>query len=396
METVVGLIAWGLAVIVAVPMFVVIFETLAALFYRGKRSGKVRDPEGLPSAVVLVPAHNEEGVIRQCLASLKDDLPVKARIVCIAHNCTDATADIARQCGAEVVEVNDEGSGGKPDALKAGMRALDENPPDVVVIIDADCIVEPGTLNALVLSAWGLRRPVMGVYRFAPASGDVGLSGISSLAAMLKNHVRPLGLHVLGLPCLLNGSGSAYPFRLLRDVPHGDGSIAEDYQLAVDLLVRGYPASFVPEAGIDGRLPGRTESALGQRRRWEHGHLYLAFRTAPFLLLGGLLRLDLARVAIALELLVPPLAFLGLMWVLAMLVALVYYGLYGAGAPLTFLAAVMAAFILFIVMSWFRFAGMARTVSALAAIPAYLAWKLPMYRAFFTHREKRWVKTDRD
>ena len=47
-------------------------------------------------------------------------------------------------------------------------------------------------------------------------------------------------------------------------------------------------------------------------------------------------------------------------------------------------------------MSWMRFAGARPTLTALTSVPRYLMWKLPMYREFFTHREKQWVKTARE
>jgi hypothetical protein len=43
-----------------------------------------------------------------------------------------------------------------------------------------------------------------------------------------------------------------------------------------------------------------------------------------------------------------------------------------------------------------RFAGVKSTLAALASVPGYLMWKLPMYREFFTRRETRWMKTARD
>jgi hypothetical protein len=42
---------------------------------------------------------------------------------------------------------------------------------------------------------------------------------------------------------------------------------------------------------------------------------------------------------------------------------------------------------------WMRFAGVKPTLAALAAVPGYLMWKLPLYRHFIAHREKRWAKT---
>ena len=388
-------LVWLVAVLASVPMLVVIMETIAVLGFR-KRKVVVTPGKKSPRTVVLIPAHNEESVIGRCLASLSVDLPPNARLLCVAHNCTDATAEVARRLGAEVVEVQDKGHGGKPDALKAGLRWLDANPPEVVVIVDADCVVSDGAVRLLATRAWELNRPVMGAYFFAPADAEKGVATLSSLAVLLKNYVRPLGLHALGLPCLLNGSGSAYPFHAIRNVPHGKGAIAEDYQLAIDFLRRGYPTTFVPEARIDGQLPKREDIALGQRRRWEHGHMFLAFRTAPRLMLEGLMQLDKNRLGLALEVAVPPLAFLGLMWVVATGLSLALYAFYGYGGPLGFLAGTAVAFAVAVLMSWMRFAGVKPTLAALAAVPGYLVWKLPMYRDFFTHREKRWVKTARD
>lgn len=386
-------LAWLGALWVCLPLWIVTLEALVALGYR--RGADQADMGDMPDTVVLMPAHNEEAVIVRTLESLNADLPANCRLLCVAHNCTDATADLARRHGAEVIEVRDAGTGGKPDALKAGLRWLDAKPPEVVVIVDADCVVAPGTLRALATQAKRLGHPVMGAYFFAPAGADRGVATLSSLAVMLKNFIRPLGLHRLGQPCLLNGSGSAYPFPVIRAVPHGEGSIAEDYQLALDLLRRGHSTTFVPEARVDGQLPARQSTAQRQRRRWEHGHLFLAFRAAPRLLLEGLARLDPGRIALALELAVPPLAFLGLMWAGAASVALMLHALWGE-SPLPLLLATAAAFLAAVLAAWARYAGPRATLAALAAAPAYLAWKLPIYRDFFTRRETRWMKTNRD
>ncbi|MBU1690133.1 MAG: glycosyltransferase [Gammaproteobacteria bacterium] len=390
-------LVWLVAVLTSMPMLVVVVEAIAALGFRERRVTATATPEKeFPRTVVLIPAHNEEGVISRGLASLFVDLPPNCRLLCVAHNCTDATAEVARRLGAEVIEVQDEGHGGKPDALKAGLQWLDASPPDVVVVVDADCVVSEGAVRMLATRAWELNRPVMGAYFFAPADVEKGLSTLSSLAVLLKNYVRPLGLHALGLPCLLNGSGSAYPFQILRNAPQGEGSIAEDYQLAIDLLRQGYPTAFVPEARVDGHLPKREDTALGQRKRWEHGHMFLVFRTGPRLMLEGLKRLDKNRIALALEVGVPPLAFLGLMWVIAASLSLGLYAFYGHGGPLGFLTGTAVAFVAAVLMSWMRFAGVKSTLAALAAVPGYLMWKLPMYRDFFTRRETRWKKTERD
>lgn len=350
--------------------------------------------EPMPSTVILIPAHNEQEVIVPTLQSLQADLPEHTRIVCVAHNCTDGTAALATAHGAEVVVVNDDGTGGKPAALKAGLAWLDRDPPEVVVIVDADCNVAPGSIRLLATQAKIWNTPVMGCYLFTSAT-DTARTTFSSLAIMLKNFIRPLGLWRLGLPCLLNGSGSAYPFSLLRNAPHGEGSIAEDYQLTVDLLECGYPTRFVPAARIVGQLPHKDATAQKQRRRWEHGHLYLSLHVAPRLLLAGISQLDRNRLAIGLDLLVPPLAYLAL---IGGVEAILAFGqaMLGQVWPLQVLSVSVVLFGVSLMLAWSKYAGLWVTLQTLAALPQYVLWKLPIYRDYFWQRETRWMKTERD
>jgi len=386
-----GLLALLLAALVLVPCALLCLECLAAcLPPRRQRFTLVHAPR----IVVLVPAHDEEGCLPEALRSLESELGEADRLVVVAHNCSDRTAMVARARGAEVVEARDDGTGGKPAALKAGLAYLDAEPPDVVVIVDADCRAEPGAIRALATAAASSGGPVQGDYRFAPASGD-DFSSLSSLALLVKNVVRPHGLTRLGWPCLLNGAGSAYPFEQLRAAPHGEGSIAEDYQLAIDLAAAGHPTRFVPEARVRSVLPERNDVALRQRRRWEHGHLTLLFRTAPALLLRGMLARRGVLFCLGLDLLVPPLAFLVLGWAASAGLALAS-AMLGGGAAAAW-TALVGGLLLFagLASSLGRFAGRAALLGALRAAPAYVWRKLPLYLGFFRRRETTWKKTER-
>jgi cellulose synthase/poly-beta-1,6-N-acetylglucosamine synthase-like glycosyltransferase len=53
---------------------------------------------------VLVPAHDEASVIRATLASITPQLAAGDRLLVVADNCSDDTATLARQAGAQVVE----------------------------------------------------------------------------------------------------------------------------------------------------------------------------------------------------------------------------------------------------------------------------------------------------
>ena len=88
---------------------------------------------------VLVPAHDEGAVLLQTIADIQMQLRPGDRLLVVADNCADDTAGIARAAGAEVVERHDPDKRGKGYALDFGIRHLALDPPEVVIIIDADC-----------------------------------------------------------------------------------------------------------------------------------------------------------------------------------------------------------------------------------------------------------------
>jgi len=169
-ENILTVLAWLGAAFVLLPMLVVIAEIVGAMI-RGARNTNNAPLQNFPSTVVLIPAHNEEEEVSRTLASLSEDLPPNCRLLCVAHNCSDSTAEVARRMGAEVIEARDVSRGGKPDALKAGLRWLDANPPEVVVVIDADCTVSKGAVRTLATQVHMRQRPVMGAYFFVSSEG---------------------------------------------------------------------------------------------------------------------------------------------------------------------------------------------------------------------------------
>jgi cellulose synthase/poly-beta-1,6-N-acetylglucosamine synthase-like glycosyltransferase len=136
--TVILLTALGL---VLLPVSVLLVQVVCASMPR--RPAPM--PAGArPQLAVLVPAHNESGVIAQTLQSVLPQLRQGDRLLVVADNCSDATARIAAACGAEVVERRDTSRRGKGYALHFGMRHLERLPPELVVIVDADCEVTAG------------------------------------------------------------------------------------------------------------------------------------------------------------------------------------------------------------------------------------------------------------
>ena len=96
---------------------------------------------------VLVPAHDEEAVIGATLRSLADQDRRPDRVIVIVDNCADATGEVARACGVEVVESvgnTEKKAGALNQQLALLLPSLDA--ADVVMVMDADSTISPDFL----------------------------------------------------------------------------------------------------------------------------------------------------------------------------------------------------------------------------------------------------------
>ena len=351
-----------------------------------------------PRVAVIIPAHNEEQVLAETLAALKAQLAAGDQVIVVADNCDDATTDIARSAGEPVrmIERRDELKIGKGFALSAGIAALDAGSYDVLIILDADCHVEPGALDALARQVVAQNEPAQAIYLMERSDAPAARDNVSAWAFMVKNFVRPAGLARLGLPCQLTGTGMAIPKSAIDHVSLASGNIVEDMQLGLDLALAGYPPRLCADARVTGRLPRDGAVALRQRRRWEHGHIRTLLTQVPRLLIVGIARMRPGAVAMALDLLVPPLSLLLLLMTLAAALAAALAAMSRVSwHPAIALAIGLFALLFTVFAAWVRFGRACLPPGSLLAVAGYVAWKIPMYAMFLVRPEKKWVRTDR-
>ena len=384
----------SLALLLCLPAGIFCLEVLLSL-----RPKRTLLPQPLPTGAkltVLIPAHNEEAVIGPTLITLIPTLPPGARVLVVADNCNDRTAQIARDCGADVLERLDTTRRGKGYALDHGLRHLQSSPPAVVVFLDADCRVTPETVTLLASAAHTSQRPIQGLNLCDPDPRGGGSQLASGLAFRFKNLVRTLGLVRLSGLCHLTGTGMALPWPLVEKVKFADGNVVEDMQLGIDLALAGKPAMFLPAARVSSPLPQRASAVRSQRTRWEHGHLRTLLRQTPRLLALAAKhrRLDLAW--LALDLAVPPLSLLTI--VLAASVLLTSLAWIAGASPWPFLITIdsFLALLAAVFVGWTTHCRTVIPLRALLAAPLYAATKLPIYLAFLRKPQQQWVRTERD
>lgn len=346
---------------------------------------------------VLVPAHNEEVVIRSTLEKLIPALKAQDRLIVIADNCSDATAEIARSEGAMVIERHDSICKGKGYALDYGLQFIESEPPDVVVIIDADCTVYPGAIAQLSEYVIATNRPVQATYlmlrqKNSQSSKDL----VSQFSIIIKNLVRPLGSTRLGMPCLLYGTGMAFPWSVIRSVNLASGHIVEDLKLSLDLAIAGHKPLFCPEAKVTGYLPQQLQAAKTQRTRWEHGHLQIMQTYVPRLLQQVVNQKRLDLLVTTLDLCVPPLSLLVMIWSVLMTFSLLFGVLTGVWIPVIVVICSGLCVLMSIFIAWSKFAYQDLPLHELLTIPVYIFWKLPVYFNFLVQPQSLWIRTERD
>lgn len=391
MSAVLTVLAWLLTLVTALPLAVLAIEVLAGL----PPSRRPLSSSGVAMAAVLIPAHDEAGGIGITLAALKDVAPPGTRILVVADNCTDDTARTAREAGVEVVERHDPRACGKGFALAFGRDHLAVGtPPEIVIVLDADCRLAPGSITALCREALARNAPVQAVNLIAPDLTAAPMVQISSFAMVVKNLFRSRGMQRLGGAALLTGTGMAFPWPLFAKAELATGSIVEDLSLGIELTRAGHAPFLVEDAHVRS-APAALGDALQQRRRWEHGFLDTLRRQASPVLGNGLKQRSLREVLLGLHLLVPPLALLLAMAALALVILAGLAALGASAVPLAVIASLVGVVLVLIGNAWVVGGRAFLTGHALLRAPLYVLWKLPIYAGFLRKPEATWTRTPR-
>lgn len=380
------------ALALLVPILTLTVEVLASIPARAWPAPEA----GRPSLAVVMPAHDEAALIGASVGAILPQLSPTDRLIVVADNCSDDTAALGRAAGAQVIVRNDPARRGKGYALDFGVRHLEADPPDVVLIVDADCRVAEGCIDRVARACRAASRPVQALYLMHAPAGT-GLTGrIAEFAWTLKNRVRPTGMRRLGLPCQLMGTGMAFPWSCIARAQLASGHIVEDLKLGLELARDGSPALFCPEALVTSDFPASAEGFKSQRTRWEHGYLGVILRDAAPMLVRSLAQRSLPLLALSLDLCVPPIALLVLLTGAVWLAAALFYVLAGPATPLLLASAELALLAGCVLIAWARYGRDIISGASLAFAPVYALGKIPLYARFLVARQIDWVRSKRD
>jgi cellulose synthase/poly-beta-1,6-N-acetylglucosamine synthase-like glycosyltransferase len=274
------------------------------------REKQWKDPEQHPKISVIVPAYNEEKVIRTTIeALLATDYPDK-EIILVDDGSKDRTLDIAMQYKDRIKVIHKE-NGGKASALNQGLLYCTA---EIVVIVDADTIIGNSSLKAI---ARGMAQK-----NVAAVAGNIKirnrinlLTWCQALEYLSGIQIMRRGLDYFGAITIVPGAlGAFLKAKLVEAGTYHKETLVEDFDATMKVLRSGMVVNASNTATAYTQAPPTLRDYYKQRKRWYRGNLQVLRRHSDILMnprFGYLQRL--AYPLMAIHMLLIPAASL-MMW----------------------------------------------------------------------------------
>ena len=267
-------------------MFLLFYQIVIGLFGFRKRTKDYADHDPQARFLVLIPAHNEERVIGDIVRNLEEmDYPREMYdYYVIADNCTDRTAEVAREGGARVIETRAESPDaptGKPIALRKALRLLGDyqNRYDLMMVFDADNLMDTNMFREVNSQYLDKGRPdFIQCYLGAKNKGGV-VAWFYYTGYTTTNRFFDLAKHRLGLNCPIGGTGFAMSTAYLyKRGGWTTMSLTEDFEIQVEATLEGRRILWNHYTRVYDEKPTSLRAAIRQRMRWGQGQWYVTLR----------------------------------------------------------------------------------------------------------------------
>lgn len=245
----------------------VAYPLLFSLASLGKRHLHYPETKVRKKFVILFPAYKEDKIICSVVDSfLQQDYPRELYdIVVISDHMQDETNARLAQFPIRLLKANYENSS-KAKALNFAIDSLSTEQYDIVVILDADNVVEPNFLeeiNKVFVS--GVRA--VQAHRTAK-NRNTEIAILDGVSEEVNNSIFRRGHVRLGISSALIGSGMAFDYTWFRENVKHLSSVGEDKELEVLLLKQRIFIEFLDDVLVYDEKTQGEKGFYNQRRRW--------------------------------------------------------------------------------------------------------------------------------
>ena len=233
-----------------------------------------------PIVSIIIPAHNEEAVIKRTILSCLSQLHKNTEVIVVCHNCTDNTYLVASQITDKRVRTFDYKTkeAGKGLALDF---AVENSTGEYVTVLDSD-----GTLNDDFIST---ALPLFGIPDIAAVQGKLlpnnryhnMITNLLSLEGDLYSIPYMTMKSLIDKRTSLGGTGYIIKKNILLKVGGFKNSLIDDFELSFRLFRNKYRIVFAPLSVSHDERPPELALMLRQRSRWVKGHIDLLKERIP-------------------------------------------------------------------------------------------------------------------
>ena len=226
---------------------------------------------------ILIAARNEEKVIGNLLSSINNqDYDADfLEVVVIADNCTDNTANIARECGAIVFERFNKKEIGKGYALDYAISKLRKEGMwqeiDGIIVLDADNVLTPNYITEMNKTRSDGYEAFTS-YRNSKNYGDNWISAGYGLWYIRESKFLHYARMLLHSSCAISGTGF-FVSRALLDKFNGWKFylLTEDIEFSIFAIINGVKIGCCINAELFDEQPITFKQSYKQRLRWSKG-----------------------------------------------------------------------------------------------------------------------------
>ena len=243
--------------------------TALFLFKKRKKDNIVSDKYSY--FTILIPARNEEEVIKDAIQSFKRQKYPKDNyeIVVVINNTTDNTLGV---CNAEGVRsiLCERKIKNKGDALKEAFDRLKKEKTDAYIIMDADNVVNDeflGEMNKSLNEGTLVAKSSMDI----KAKENTWVSSSYAIYFFIQSILYSIPRNNIGASCAINGTGIMIKKEVIDKFGFNVRTITEDLEFMTLCALNNIKIKYVEGAICYAEHPSDFKVSMIQRRRWTKG-----------------------------------------------------------------------------------------------------------------------------
>lgn len=245
-----------------------------------KRSAIYPDTNTEHRFIVLFPAYKEDLIIETAVSSfLNQNYPKRLYdVVVISDQMKEETNRKLIRLGAKVLKANYQNSS-KAKALQLAIHSLPPKAYDIVVIMDADNLVDHSYLKEINKAYAGGCLSIQ-THRIAK-SRKTSTATLDAISEEINNSIFRKGHVRLGFSSALIGSGMAFDYKWFRRNINNISTAGEDKELEALLLSQGIYTEYLDHVFVYDEKVSKDDVFYRQRRRWVASQYGALVRSLP-------------------------------------------------------------------------------------------------------------------